>query len=98
MFGEKQGFCPQRGIQVLTNGPTNDAILRLAAMLTLHGDPKLTMTSQFPQKVSTDFSQIRLLQNIRRGEKENELVFFRKLTLLKTKLIVTFSSGVSDAE
>ena len=33
------------------------------------GDPKLTMTSQLPQKVSMDFSQIRG-SRIRGGEKK----------------------------
>ena len=48
------------------------------------GNPKLTMTSQFPRKVSIDFSQIRG-SGIRKKRKIWTCVF-RKLTLLKSKL------------
>ena len=50
------------------------------------GDPKLTMTSQFPQKSYHRFFPYSRLQNKGEEKKENELVFFRKLTLLKSKI------------
>ena len=55
------------------------------------GDPKLTMTSQFLKKLTIDFSEIRG-SGIRKRKKENELVFFRKLTLFKSKFNRCFLS------
>ena len=44
-------------------------------------DPKLTMTAQFPQKSQHRFFPDSRLQNKGEGKKENEHMFFRKLTL-----------------
>ena len=45
----------------------------------------------FPRKVSIDISQIRGNRIKREEKKENELVFFRKLTLLKSNSVVVSS-------
>ena len=54
------------------------------------GDPKLMMTSQFPQRSQYRIFPDSRLQNEGKERKENELVFFRKLTLLESKLSCCF--------
>ena len=52
--------------------------------------PKLLMTSQFPQKSYHRYLLDSRLHNKGEEKKESKLLFFRKLTLLKSKFRLTF--------
>ena len=64
--------------------------LRLKASFHLPGDPKLMMTSQFSQESLHRYLPDSRLHNKGEEKKENELVFFRKLTPVKSKLSRSF--------
>ena len=61
-------------------------IFNTSTLYKLPGDPKLLMTSQFPQKSWKRYLLDSRLHNKGEEKKENELVFFRNLTLFESKL------------